>query len=112
MDESNTVDIDSILQKLGRDQAIKEGITPTGRKVGVGKVANTALFRIQFVDEKPGKLPAPYDGAYTKVELAAKDMVTYLEGAWLEAGERMTKKTREAAAAKAEKAPIVIVEKA
>lgn len=83
MDESNeTTDINDILLKLGREHAIKEGFTPTGRKVGVGLVANTALYRLQYVDSKPGKLPAPYDGMYTRVEYAAADLKRYLEEFW------------------------------
>ena len=69
--------------KVVREYAIENGLTPTGRKVGISKVANTSLIRLSFVDEKPGKLPAPYDSMmYTRTVLAQEDLKKYLVEQW------------------------------
>lgn len=66
-----------------REFALENGLTPTGRKVGISKVANTSLLRLSFVDDRPGKLPAPYDSMmYTRTVLAQEDLNKYLKAQW------------------------------
>jgi hypothetical protein len=88
-----SVDPMEMILKQGKEWAIKEGYTPTGRKLGVGQVANTALCRLQYVDSKPSRMHPPYDGMYTKPTLAREDLDKYLREFW-EMSEKESQKKR------------------
>ncbi len=69
--------------KFNREQAIREGYTPTGRKVGVALVKGTSLYRVFFVDDKPGPRElSEIDSMFTKPEFAIDAMSKYLKDFW------------------------------
>lgn len=88
-----TVDPMEMILKRGKEFAIKEGYTPTGRRLGVGQVANTSLYRLQYIDDKPSRMHPPYDGMYTKPTLAKADLDKYLKEFW-EMSEKESQKAR------------------
>jgi hypothetical protein len=90
---AGNIDPMEMILKQGKEWAIKEGYTPTGRKLGVGQVANTALYRIQYIDDKPSRMHPPYDGMYTKPVLAQDDLNNYLKEFW-DLSEREALKSR------------------
>ena len=86
MDESNN-------EVLTREKAIPEGVTPTGRKLGVFPVKGTALYEIKYVDNKPGSIPFEYDGFYTGLIHAQRDLDRFLGKLW-DASDAVVEKRR------------------
>ena len=77
---------------------------PTGKKLGIFKVANTSLYRIRYIDEPRKQIAKtigsldqekklPIDGMFTKSELAEKTLMKYLKHLWQEA-ERTSNRKR------------------
>lgn len=78
-----------------RDYALANNLTPTGRKLGVAKVANTSLYRIGFVDDKPGRLPDTMgDEKYTRTDIAQSALTEYLTKLWNESDAASVKNAR------------------
>lgn len=67
---------------LTRDKAVSQNILPTGRKVGVTPVRGTAFVSIGYVDGKPGKVPDEYQGMYTGIAQAQKDINKFVNELW------------------------------
>ena len=67
---------------LKREDAIPKLITPTGRKVGAIHIPGTAMYRLGFVDGKPGDLPFRYSGTYTGLQRALMDAKAYVTAFW------------------------------
>lgn len=67
---------------LTRDKAIPDNILPTGRKVGPIPVRGTAFFTIGYVDGKAGKVPEEYQGNYTGIRQAEKDIKRFVRELW------------------------------
>lgn len=86
-----------------RDYSLANNISPTGRKLGIVKVANTSLYRIGFVDDRPGKLPDEMgDEKFTRTDIAQEYLTRYLKKLWEEsdaASARAAKRAQEEALA-------------
>lgn len=67
---------------LSREDAISKYMTPTGRVLDIVPVRGLGMFRITFVDEKPGKLPDEISGMYTGVAHAKSALLRYLNAFW------------------------------
>lgn len=67
---------------LTREEGLKDGITPTGRKIAVEPIKHSALYRIQFADGKGGLLPDNLRGMYTSRPRANEDLTKYLKDFW------------------------------
>lgn len=67
---------------LERTTAITNNTTPTGRELGVVMNREYGLFRIRYVDNKPGDLPNNLNGLYTKHEYAASALRNYIREMW------------------------------
>jgi hypothetical protein len=65
-----------------REEALKENLTPTGRKYGIFLCSNSTLFKIGFADNKPGDIPDTLKGLWTKAEWAQKEIQKHLTQMW------------------------------
>ena len=74
--------MDASEEVLNRESAIKENTAPTGRKYGVLLCQNSMLFKVGFVDNKPGDIPDHLSGLWTKAEWAHKEIQKHLEKMW------------------------------
>ncbi len=71
--------------KFNREQAIAQGYTPTGRKLGIAVVKGTSLYKVFYVDDKPGTREISemgLDSMWTKPEFAEEAMRKYLTEFW------------------------------
>lgn len=73
---------DAPINMLDREAAIKDKLTPTGRKLGVVLEQDVALFRVEYTDGKGGALPGELTGKWTKAEWAAENIQRYLKQMW------------------------------
>jgi hypothetical protein len=68
---------------LNRQLAMQQGYTPTGRKVGIVPLSGYNLYKVMFVDSKPGpKDVTDIDGMFTRAEYAKDALDEYLEKMW------------------------------
>lgn len=75
-----------------RDQAIRDLVTPAGKKLGIYPVRNSALYTVAFTSG--GELPKELKNQkFTDTTLAAREARKYLERAWEEAQNKSAKKT-------------------
>lgn len=74
--------MDASEETLNRENAIKDNVTPTGRKYGVFLCQNSMLFKIAFADSKPGDIPSHLAGLWTKAEWAQNEIQKHLEKMW------------------------------
>ena len=77
---------------LTRDKAEPQYILPTGRTVGPIPVRGTAFYTIGYVDGKPGKVPEEYQGNYTGIRKAEKDVQRFVRDLWDVSDKAQTKK--------------------
>lgn len=71
--------------KFNREMAMREGYTPTGRKLGVSIVKGTSLYKVVYVDDKPGPRELTdhgLDSMWTKPEMANEALQKYLKAFW------------------------------
>lgn len=73
---------ESEVEVLTRDKAVPQNILPTGRKVGPIPVRGSSMFTIGYVDDKPGKVPEEYQGRYTGIKQAEKDIQRFVRELW------------------------------
>lgn len=71
------------LDRMTRERAIEELITPNGKQLRVYHVSNTALYKVAF--ESGGELPEELDGMFTDVPRAQDAAQRYLKRKWDEA---------------------------
>lgn len=69
---------------------------PTGDKLGIFKVANTALYRIGFTKKTVNQrqIPERYEGMYTSPKEAQDDMIKWLRDAYNDAHSRTKNKNK------------------
>ena len=68
---------------LTRDEAIPNNILPTGRKLGIFPVKSTGMFSIKYDDDKNGgSIPNRYNGKYTGLSQAKRDLIKFLNELW------------------------------
>lgn len=74
--------MDANEEVLNRESAMKDNLTPTGRKYGVFLCQNSMLFKVGFADNKSGDIPDHLSGLWTKAEWAQKEIQKHLEKMW------------------------------
>jgi hypothetical protein len=68
---------------LTRGLAFEKGYTPTGRKIGVVSLSGYNLYKVMFVDDKPGpKDLSDIDSLFTRADYAQAAMDEYLTSMW------------------------------
>lgn len=67
---------------LNKVEAIPEGLTPTGRKLGVRHVRGFGMYEVAFVDGKGGEIPDELDSKFTSYERAQRYLESYLLRFW------------------------------
>lgn len=75
-------------------EGLQHGVTSTGRQLGVVTTADHGLWRIRYIDGKPGNLPERLQGRYTGVKFAQFDLDTFVEETWRIAAEKTPKRTK------------------
>jgi hypothetical protein len=68
------------LDKLTRDDAINQLITPNGKKIKIFHVKNSALYSVGFTSG--GELPSELDQKWTAPYLAEKAARAYVQKRW------------------------------
>lgn len=77
---------------LTKDKAVPQNILPTGRKVGMVHSKGSGRVTIGYVDGKPGKLPEEYQGEYTGLSQAERDIKRFVKALWDVSEKAQTKK--------------------
>jgi hypothetical protein len=72
----------SEVEVLNRVQGLKEGILPTGRKVGIVPVPGTSMYELRYTDGKPGQVPERYNSRFTSQVWANKFKESWLTEFW------------------------------
>lgn len=68
---------------LTRDSALKNFMSPMGRKYGAIKdPKNPGLCRIGLVDGRPGDIPKEFEGHFTRPGLAEEAILSHLKKLW------------------------------
>lgn len=80
---------------IARDQAIKELMTPAGKRLKVVHVSGTSLYQVSFTDG--GELPKELNQRFTDTERAIEKARQYLTRRWDE-HEKPAAKGKESAA--------------
>lgn len=80
---------------LTREIGLRDGITPTGRKLVPVPDPQRGMYWIRYADGKGGQLPAQVAGAYTGLTRAEVALKEFLEMFWdlSDAASRKTKVT-------------------
>ncbi len=75
-------------------EGLKLGITSTGRQLGIIPARTHGLFRINYIDGKPGALPERLSGRYTGAKFAQEDLDSFITETWKIAAEHSPKKSK------------------
>ena len=67
---------------LTREAASKEGVLPTGRKVGIVHVKGTSMYELAYVDSKGGPISDEYRGRFTSLHYAQRELQRYVDDLW------------------------------
>jgi hypothetical protein len=73
------------------EEGLKYGVTATGRQLGIVSAKTHGLFKIQFIDGKPGTLPERLHGRYTGTRNAKLDLDNFIRETWKIADEHAKK---------------------
>lgn len=74
------------LNQMTQEQAVKDLVTPNGKKIGIYHVKNSSLYKAAF--ESGGELPPELDQMFTDTDRAYKKAQSYVEKRWKQAGEK------------------------
>lgn len=74
------------LNQMTQEQAVKDLVTPNGKKIGIYHVKNSSLYKAAF--ESGGELPPELNQMFTDTERAYKKAQSYVERRWKEAGQK------------------------
>lgn len=80
------------VEVLTRDKAIREGVLPTGRKVGIVPIRGYNLYEIKYIDGN-GEIPDAYKSRYTALHYADKELKRFLNDFWDISDKATRKKT-------------------
>ncbi len=75
-------------------EGLAHGVTSTGRQLGIVPAKPHGLFKIQFIDGKPGSLPEKIQGRYTGQKFAKFDLDKFIEETWKIAAYLSPKKSK------------------
>lgn len=67
---------------ITREPSIADNVLPTGRRLGVVPVRNTAMYQINYVDGKGGELPDDYKGRFTSIRYAQNELSRFVASLW------------------------------
>lgn len=67
---------------LNSNEAIKQSLTPFGRKLGIVMDDQYGLFRVTYVDGKNGEVPTVLSGKWTSLASCRIALDGYLKQVW------------------------------
>lgn len=82
-------------------EGLAHGVTATGRQLGIVGAKIHGLYKIQYIDGRPGSLPEKLQGRYTGIKYAQLDLDRFIKETWDFAEENTPKRSRKQTTAEA-----------
>jgi len=83
MPKTKTTTEESVENRLTRETAMENNLTPQGKKLKIFHVSNTSLYKIAFEDG--GQRAQEISGLFTSPHLAQEQITKYLKRRWADA---------------------------
>ena len=80
MPKTKTTTEETVENRLTREHAMENNLTPQGKKLKIYHVSNTSLYKICFEDG--GQLAQEVSGLFTSPHLAQEQITKYLKRRW------------------------------